>query len=56
MGYLARHWPTVLGAVGTLPGIWHGCVWLFDWGARIDLVAAKLHEHGGLGSAMLGFY
>jgi hypothetical protein len=49
-----KYWRTILGTATAIPAVWHGFVWLFDWGARIDLVATKLHEHGGL-SAMLEF-
>jgi hypothetical protein len=52
MGFLKRHWSAVLGAISNVPSFWHGLVWLFDWGARIDLAATKLHEYGGLASVL----
>jgi hypothetical protein len=42
-----KHWRAVLGIVAILPSLWRWLVWLFDWGARVDLVITKLREHGG---------
>jgi hypothetical protein len=55
MDFFKRHRFAILGAISNLPTILRGLVWLFDWGARIDLVAAKLGEHGGI-NAVLGFF
>jgi hypothetical protein len=55
MGFFKRHWSAILGTISNLPGLLHGLVWLFDWGARVDLVATKLSEHGVL-NTMLGFF
>ena len=52
MRSLRHHWPSIVGAVTNIPGIWHGLVWLFDWGARIDLAITKLREFGGTGAAV----
>jgi hypothetical protein len=55
MAFIKRHWSAILGAISNLPSLWHALVWLFDWGARVDLVATKLREHGGI-NVMLGFF
>src|ERR1700730_17976453 len=41
-----NHWRAVLGGAALLPSLWRGFVWLFDWGARIDLIVTKLREYG----------
>jgi hypothetical protein len=47
-----KHWRAVLGGVAILPSFWRGLVWLFDWGARVDLVIAKLREYGGIAAVI----
>ncbi len=51
---IRKHWAAALAILPILPTIWRELVRLFDWGARIDLVATKLHEAGGM-SGILGF-
>ena len=48
VGLFKKHWRAVLGGMAILPSLWRGLVWLFDWGARVDLVITKLREHGGI--------
>lgn len=52
MELFKKHWRAVLGSVAFLPSIWRGLVWLFDWGARVDLVITKLREYGGIAAVI----
>jgi hypothetical protein len=54
MRFLRRHWPAIVGIFANLPTFFAWVVSLFDWGARVDLVVAKLHEAGGV-SGVLAF-
>jgi hypothetical protein len=52
VGLFTKHWRAVLGGVAILPSLCRGLVWLFDWGARVDLVITKLREHGGIAAVI----
>jgi hypothetical protein len=52
LNFIRKHWAALLIVIPLLPSIWRGFIHLFDWGARIDLVATKLHEVGGISSAL----
>jgi hypothetical protein len=52
--FIRKHWLALLAAIPLLPSVWRGLVTIFDWGGRIDLIATKLHEAGGM-SGILAF-
>lgn len=48
MAFVRKHWVALLTILPFLPTIWREAIRLLDWGARIDLIATKLHEAGGM--------
>jgi hypothetical protein len=47
-----KHWATVAAMAANLPSVWSGFVWLFDWEVRVETVAQKLRDLGGVAGAM----
>jgi hypothetical protein len=47
--WIKRHWPMLLAVLATLPSLWCGLVWVFDWGSRIDFAVTKVRDIGGIG-------
>jgi hypothetical protein len=53
MDFIRRRWISILTLLGFVPSLWSGIKWLFDWGARVDLVATKIEL--GWGDALMEF-
>jgi hypothetical protein len=52
MGFLRRHWLTIIGLISNLPSIWRGLVWIFDWEIRVETALQKLDQLGGVGGVI----
>ena len=49
------HWPSILAIVAFAPGVFRWVVSIFDWGARLDVIIAHIHELGWVGSVFAFF-
>lgn len=49
------HWPSILAIIAFAPGVFRWVVSIFDWGARLDVIIAHIHELGWVGSVFAFF-
>lgn len=47
-----KFWIAFVGIAFSLLSIWRSLVWLFDWEVRVETVAQKLRDYGGLGGVI----
>ncbi|MCA0049819.1 OB-fold putative lipoprotein [Mesorhizobium sp. B283B1A] len=52
---IKSHWPSVLAVFAFAPGVFRWVVSVFDWGARLDVIIAHMHELGWVGSVIAFF-
>ncbi|TGR82781.1 hypothetical protein EN866_34710 [Mesorhizobium sp. M2D.F.Ca.ET.223.01.1.1] len=49
------HWPSILAVFAFAPGVFRWVVSVFDWGARLDVIIAHVHELGWVGNVFAFF-